>query len=804
MSNQFTRVLIDADPFIAANAGLDWRQTGLWPCRWVALADAPPAPFVAAYRLRFTLDAPATFRAHVSGDERYALYVDGQLVGRGPERGAPYRWFYESFDCALDAGEHMIVAQVWSLGERAAIATTSVRHGFLFAPEGEWTTRLGTGHADWQAARLDGYSFLDPAPCHWRESPVQIDGAAFPWGFERGDGDGWTPVVALHPGIGRWVDWEFHRQHLLAPAMLPPQLSQPVRGGRVRHIDAPDSADTHLLTVESSRHLADEADAWGAWLNGTGTVTIPPHSQRRVIIDLDEYYCAYPEVVTSGGAGSQVRARWAEALHVAPVWGAHKGHRDVIEGKYLSGRRDIFLPDGGAGRGFRPLWWQAGRYVEIYAQTADAPLTLDRLTLTETRYPLNVECQFDADDRRLLDLLPILVRGMQVDLHETYADSPYYEELMYAGDTRLEIMMTYLMTHDDRPPRKAITLFDESRLPNGFTQSRYPARMPQVIAPFCVWWVGMIHDFALWRDDPAFVRRFMPGVRATLEAFGRWMGDDGLLRAPMGWNTLDWVEDWPAGIPPGGVPGEAVEVSGLLNWQLAYGLALAAKLERWFGAPELAARYERWAREIVAGLDAQFWDESRGLYADDLGHSSYSEHSQCMALLSDWLPAERARRVLDGLLSADDLHETTIYFSFYLFEVFQKYGRVSAMFDRLPLWFELVTNGLKCPIESPEPTRSDSHAWGAHPLYHYFTSILGIRPAEIGFRSVEVRPQLAALSRARGVIPHPGGGEIVVDLRVDGGVLHATVTLPPGVPGTFVYAGAQHPLPAGQTTALAL
>src|SRR5690242_19398705 len=106
------------------------------------------------------------------------------------------------------------------------------------------------------------------------------------------------------------------------------------------------------------------------------------------------------------------------------------------------------------------------------------------------------------------------------------------------------------MSHDMRLPQKALQMFDVSRLPSGLTQARFPSRVTQIIAPFSLWWVGMVCEYALWRDDLPTLERLMPGVRATTEAFQRYIGTDGLLHAPEGWNTLDWVPAWIAGIPP--------------------------------------------------------------------------------------------------------------------------------------------------------------------------------------------------------------------------------------------------------------
>ena len=81
------------------------------------------------------------------------------------------------------------------------------------------------------------------------------------------------------------------------------------------------------------------------------------------------------------------------------------------------------------------------------------------------------------------------------------------------------------------------------RLPSGLTQSRYPSRVTQMITPFALWWVGMVHDYALWRDDAALVRELLPGVRAVIDGFGRFLNAEGIVQAPAGWNFMDWAPD---------------------------------------------------------------------------------------------------------------------------------------------------------------------------------------------------------------------------------------------------------------------
>ena len=363
---------------------------------------------------------------------------------------------------------------------------------------------------------------------------------------------------------------------------------------------------------------------------------------------------------------------------------------------------------------------------------------------------------------------------------ETYFDCPYYEQLMYEGDSRLEILATYCTTRDDRLPRKALRMFDASRFLTGFTHSRYPSRPKQVIPPFSIWYLAMIHDFARWRDDPEFVRRLMPGARGVVDAYQGFRNADGLIEGPAGWNYMDWVPAWPHGMPPDADFG----VSGILNWHFVLGLGLMAELEAHMGEKELAARMERLAAEAAKRATAAFWDAPRGMLADDLGHKSFSEHAQCLALLSGRLPAAKAKRAAAGLFGAEDLHRTTIYFTHYLFETCRLVGRMDKMLERLELWFSLEKLGFKTPFEMPEPSRSDCHAWAAHPIYHNFATILGIRPSGWGFRTVEIAPQLGPLTSARGTLVHPKG-TIKVDMAVEGGKLGGRVTLPRGVTGTF-------------------
>lgn len=770
------RVLINEDPFPLDVAKIEWNGAGQWPCHWISAPELPKTPFVCAYRLAFEAEEAAEVRIHVTADERYLLFLDGEEIGRGSDRGDANNWFFESYDILLEKGPHLLVAQVRSLGDKAPLAQLPAEHGFLLCPQEEaWQAKIGTGHAAWESKIVEGLEWIHPLS-GWGTGWNQVlDARKVAWDTLAGEGEGWLPTITGLKGMSPGVN-DRTPIHILKPSMLPPMLLDPIETGIVvRHVSAPPGGSTHAIPMREADDLVAEHVGWMRLFEGDALV-VPANTRRRILLDIGNYVCAFPQLRTTGGHDASVRIHWQESLYTTET-GHDKGNRDEIEGKYFNttwhnedGIGDRFISDGQP-RTFNTLWWQAGRYVEVLVETADEPLTITRLDFIETHYPYEFTAEFEASDLRLTDIMPIMRRVLEMCSHETYMDCPYYEQLQYIGDTRLQVLVTYTQTDDDRLPRKALTMFDASRRLNGLTQSRYPSNILQIIPPFSLWYVDMLHDFALWRGDFDFLRPLMIGARGVLDAYRAVIDTDGLLGAVDGWNFVDWVPGWYAGMPKDAAHGK----SGILNLHLIYTLRLAAELEEWLDEPEMAARHRRTADRLAQAVNDRFWSEERGLYANDLEQTQFSEHAQCLALLGDAVPSDRHERVFHGLLN-QELDRTTIYFSHYLFETYRLLGRPDLILDRMPLWFDHVANGLKTTIESPEPTRSDCHAWGAHPLYHYFATFLGIRPTAPGFTEVEITPQLGPLRFASGTMPTPHG-DIVV--RAEGGDL--TVHLPVGV-----------------------
>lgn len=798
------RVALTAPPFNGYRdsrpESTPWSEQPGWPCSWIGCRGMEYGPSVSAFRCGFELTEERTIRVHVSGDERYELFLDGVRVGRGPERGDRFRWMFETYDLPVSAGRHTLVACVWVLGDLRPWAQVSVRPGFILAPDDPslWDV-LGTGLATWESRLLPGYSFRSAKAqvgATMGTGPgVRIDGRTVAWGWQSGepwtvsvDGDDdWQDVVVLHPGNNADLLQSHRSEHLLSPSRLPPMMEELCDTEiMVRHVDDRGPGEPY----GADHCMGHECDQWSALLEGDALVVGHDH-RRRVLVDLGDYVCAYPRVRVSGGRDCTIELRWSEALTHAPRAGTDKGNRDEYAGKHLVGLSDTFVCDGAEERLFEPHWWRAGRFVEVTVTTRDEPLTLDALEFVETRYPMHPQSSARTTDVRLTGLLPVCVRSLQMCMHETYMDCPYYEQLMYAGDTRIQALMTLVLTDDTRMIRKAIEMFDHSRANySGLTTSAAPSGSGQLIPPFSLWWVAMVHDLALWRGERAFVAAAMVGAREVLDRYCGFRNADGLVVNPPGWTFVDWVDR-----VLGGRESLPDDVLGAVNWQLVLSLTLAARVEEWLDEPELASRHRRRATELVAALD-RLWVADSGAYAEDIHSRHFSQHSQCLALLSGLLDEERADTVADTLCTDSGLAEASIYFAHYLFDTYRLLGRMDLVFERLESWFALADEGFRTTPEHFGETRSDCHAWGGHPLYHYFAGILGIQPAAMGFSSVEIRPQLGPLQDAGGVLAHPNGA-IHVDCRREQEGLRVTVELPDSLHGHLVWGNQRIALAAG-------
>jgi len=734
---------------------------------------------VYVFRKSFTLaHKPASFPVQVSADNRYKLYVNGNLVSLGPARGDLYYWNYEQVDLAphLKEGTNVIAALVWNEGQWRPEAQMTFQTGFVLNGSSPESAGISTD-ASWKCMELKGYqpipvkvnAYYVAGPGELLDMNLQVQGWETP-GF---DDSSWAAAVSIGTGCPKGV-FIFDYRWMLVPSPLPPMEMRTERFGSVRQ----------------SKGVKIPA----GWPSSSAPVTIPAGTKAVLLLDNSRLTNAYMNLRWSGGTGATISVVYTESLVDKD---GVKGDRNAVEGKTIAGREDRILSSGKTGQSFTSLWWRTYRYVELRIETGKDPLVLEDVTGTFTGYPFQERSTFSSSNPVIPQILKTGWHTARLCAVETYMDCPYYEQLQYIGDTRIQAMLSYYVTGDNRLAKNALEMMDHSMIAEGITLSRHPSFTPQIIPTFSLWYIHMLDDYRMHNDDEAFVAGKLTGVRQVLSFFRRYAGADGSLHNLPYWVFTDWVdsEGWNSGVAPLSKDGG----SAVVDIQYLWTLQVAARLEADLGESRYAEACRKEAEALAGKIRERYWDAGRQLFADTPERNSFSQHANSLAILAGLVSVSGAKEFAVRLLEGKDMAEASIYFKYYLHLAAAKAGLGGQYMRWLGKWEENLKSGLTTWAEMSDVprSRSDCHAWGASPNIEVFRTLLGITSAAPGWKSVLVEPSLPEGEQViSGTIPHPQG-TLLVDIRKKGSGWNIRIELPGQVNGTFRWKGVDTHLSAG-------
>ncbi len=755
---------------------------GEWQAEWIGPnSGSGQEPGVWHFRKSFEMDElPEEFIIHVSADNRYRLFVNGESVSFGPARGDLMHWRFETLDVAkyLKSGKNTVAAVVWNFAEHRPEAQFTHRTAFILQGNDQLESAINTNES-WKVLKNEAYSLLpvDRKSLGWYYIVVGpgelVDAEKYPWGWQdpNYDDSDWKSARAIRRPVQHWG-----KQHgsydgwKLVPRQIPLMEESPQRIPKIAR--------------------ASGVQIHDGFLKNETPLDIPPNTNATLLLDQTFLTTAYPVLTTSGGKDAKIKLTYAEALFEKDD-PRKKSHRDHLEGMEIRGYSDMILPDGGENRRFQSLWWRTFRYLQLDITTKDHALKIHDLYGIFTAYPFEQRASFTSSDSSLEKIWQVGWRTARLCAGETYFDCPYYEQLQYVGDTRIQALISLYNAGDDRLMRRAIQDFADSQMPDGLTQSRYPVHGTQFIPPYSLLWIAMVYDYWMHRDDAAFVQSHLRGVRGVVDWYAQYIDETGMVGAVPWWNFIDWA--WDRGVPPGADEGG----SSIVALQFAYVLQYAAKMSEAFNRPSEALYYRKLFDTLTKAVYKNCWDEKRGLLADTPEKTSFSQHPNVLGVLVGLFQPEQEKRVMERVLADGELTQCTFYFKFYLFNALQKAGMAKRYLEQLEPWRDMLKLGLTTFAEEPEPTRSDCHAWSASPNYHLLALICGVRPLEPGFRSVLVQPELGELQFIEAKMPHPQG-EITVKLRrSENGGITGEIVLPNGASGEYDWEGQRRLLKAG-------
>ncbi len=707
-----------------------------WRAQWITHPKASTLDFGAfLFRRSFELNAvPADFTIYISADNKYRLFVNGNYVGMGPETGDINHYRYETRNIAsfLKTGKNVIAAEVINFGEYRKGSQQTFQTAFICQFDDKLNRyELNTGKAGWKVIRNEGRGAIqfvsDSMRGYYAAGPCDILYAdKFPWNWEQPDFEDslWLAPKAATVEFAVGRGFLFGSTWFLAPRTLPYLQEKKARFA--------------YSFVSGRKQIAPFAE-------NSHQLIIPPFSKKSILLDNGTHTIGFPEMYFSRGKNAEIKITYSEALYDS-LW--NKGNRNEVHRKNIFGYYDKIYPDGSLNRKFKTTAMRTYRFVQLDIETKEDTLKIDDFYGVFTAYPFVCEAKFKCDNDTLNQIREVSWRTLQNSSFEDFID-PYYEQMQYVGDARIEALAALSMSGDKRLMKKALESFDNSRLPDGLTQSRYPAYIVQIIPTYSLLWICMVHDYMMYEGDKKFILERTAGIDAVLNWFEKRLDKTNMLTGLEWWNFTDWAIGYKNGIPFGADNG----YSSTVALQYVMALQKAAEICDYLDEKDKSKKYRNIAKLVSKAVVDNCYDAQKGLFAETPDKKEYSQHTNILAILTDAIPATKQKDLMHNLLSDKLLIQTTIYFKFYLFEALHKVGMGNDYINLLGNWNRMLANGQTTFAETDENPRSECHAWSASPLYHFNKIIAGVYPVKPEFKQVMIAPHLAGLKHVEAEIP---------------------------------------------------
>lgn len=733
----------------------------------------------ALYRLNIELGEPAELVMDISANSRYRLWINERPVLSGPCRSSAYRHYYDTVDVSryLRNGRNVFAVQVllcdsmytngWKGDHRLPLfSVESLPAGHRLAVEGTVRDSFGrrledvtTGRADWRI---------------WLDSSWYLVG-------QPGVNDNLGAVtehIDFRKTLPDWKRMDFDDGHWRACE----ELEQVAPG-----MEAMYGLQKTFIMEERPIPLLYETPGVLSREHGAAafgekeSVDIGPNEHRILLFEGDTLFNGYFQYFMSGGAGAKLSFTYFEKF----TKDADEIRRDdFIHGEIGDqGQKDTIIADG-SDLLYEPFWYRTMRFLQVEIWTREKSLVFYRPRYLATGYPLDPGSYIRSGAPWVEPVYEMCVRTLQACMTDAYMDCPFWEQMQYPMDTRLQALFTYACSTDTALARKALSDFHDSMLPVGLIQGHAPSNPKQIISTFSLHYIFMLLEYYKRTGDAALLKQYRSDADAILEYYDRHIGPQGLVENLGYWDFVDWQENWfdTQGRPTAAACGP----STILN--LMYGKALldSAEICRITGRPGMAEEYRERQKRIADRIQTLCWDEDRKLYREGPSYQEFTQHAQSWAVLCGMVSGGEAAGLMRRTFEDSDVLQCGFSTCFELFRACEAAGCYALTRRRMEWWICLLDKHcVTCP-ETPEDSRSECHGWSALPIYEFLNVIAGVRRETGHPESVVVRPHMEGiLSDLEGEIATEYG-RIGFRYAYADGQIHGEISLPEGMNGTWI------------------
>ena len=745
-------------------------------CDWIGINHPASAGKFAYFRLDSELPEVCELTAQITAAAHYRLWINGQPVCSGPCMGDQHVWYYDEVDLTpyLQNGINRFAVQVLCLDPAAAIdqgrENTSLirlmvpdhRHRFALSAQAGGVD-LSTGSADWRVwtderTSLKTDKLIEFLGAYMEETDLR----KIPADWKTADCSAWPRALSLesveedsyHAAVG------VTKRYMMQPRPIP-------------------------LLFEREEAFAREIMTETGLLE-KGRIEVPPDTVFEAVLDAGQVKVTHPLFRTEGGEGAALEITYFEKFQK----NGENFRRDDWQYGRIIGIHDSVTLNGQAIT-YEPFFVRTFRFIRIRLTTGAQGAVLFAPVFRRTGYPVTENSNISSSASWVHDLWRMCAETLQNCMLSTYMDCPYYEQLQYIMDTRLQVLFHLTLSRDTRMARKALEDFHRSILPCGLLPGKYPTAYLQVISTFSLHYIFMVWEYYAHTGDETVLRAYRADCDRILAYYENRLTKRSLMGSPGFWPFVDWQPAWGnnAGVPTALREGE----STILSLMYAYALEQAAKINEHSGRPGMAGEYRDRKDRVCAAVQSLCWDKERQMYREGPAYLQFTQHAQAWAVLCG-IGDERCIR---AAAVEKDVLPVTFSTSNEWFRALEQTGLYAEYGKKaLQPWIGLIALDCKTCPETPVDSRSENHAWSAQPMLELIRGAAGIHQDGPGWNKVIIAPCLMDLPDLRGTAATPKG-----DIRFDFTQDSYTVVLPDGMTGTFCHPdGRIIPLSGGMQT----
>lgn len=631
----------------------------------------------------------------LSADSRYRLWVNGEFVGRGPERSWPSSMAVDErlVTKYLHPGDNRIAVQIYSPGHSHFAHVHRGACGLVGWLEVDGAVLLTTGphwkaRRDWSwAGRVERVSIY-AAGVEDRDLRLAED-------WVEADTAGWDAARVVQPAEG--PIWQ---------RLRPRATALPVEEERV--LETPWQVRTGPSVARSSDPHADLRKAFSNSTPGLTPALLPRGTLAFWVFDLGESRTCLGVAEVTAAGGEQLLISYAEKLRDGELLLSDPG-------TYCRMRQtDRFILRPGRQRveGFTP---RGARYL-VFALEGGGVSPAPRFSLRLPVSPV-VEKPVPTREGVLAGLAEMCRRTTLACLQDGFVDGVWRESSLWLGDTVAQDLALRAISDDPRPLLFAIDMAAEGADAEGLLPSVLPGEVPAyAVTDYNFSWVELLAGCATHpgvTGPEAVWQRHWGTLTRMLERMATHLKPDGLLRNPPGRRLfLDWS------------PMSRAEPNLVLNLRYLHALQLAA------GMAERVGRTADWGAQAAGLAAALQGHKATDGWRESPGGEAASQLGLALLILTGMVDEAEAEALADRIVARSlDLRDGPLtgqpalaspFMHHYLFLALQQLGRRPDIHAIIAArWGRWVREGRPNTPENWSidfPDGSACHGFSAHPL----------------------------------------------------------------------------------------